>query len=58
MARNKCRTIVDLLDEDTIAKVSKKEIKDARRILEKELLERQDEEPIRKVKTAETHRHF
>ena len=39
----KCRTIVDLLDENAIAKVSKKEIKDGRRILEKEFMERQDE---------------
>ena len=43
LAKNKCRTIDDLLDEVTIAKVRKKEIKDGRRILEKELLERQYE---------------
>ncbi len=36
----KRKTIVDLLDEDAVAKVSEKEIKEERKILEKELLER------------------
>ena len=36
----KRKTIVDLLDEDAVAEVSEKEIKEERKILEKELLER------------------
>ncbi|MEA1868884.1 MAG: hypothetical protein U9N09_01840 [Euryarchaeota archaeon] len=36
----KRKTIVDLLEEDVIATVSEEEIKDGRKILEKELLER------------------